>query len=125
MPDLFFGRDVTKCEPQELTQQIGRSGARSWRSRAWDTLEGVIMTISIWWLIAILLVGAYVGITLMAVLAVAGRDVPLPDELSPMAGASRPADIAARPNRERRTRKRDEPKRRAPDPIEQQGNLQW
>ena len=83
------------------------------------------MTISIGWLVAMLVVGAYAGITLMAVLAVAGREVPVPDELIPVAGVSKSGDIAARPNRERRTRKRDEPKRRMPDPIEQQGNLQW
>ena len=83
------------------------------------------MTISIWWLVAMLVIGAYAGITLMAVLAVAGREVPVPDELSPMAGVSRSSEATARPNRERRTRKRDEPKRRMPEPIEQQGNLQW
>ena len=78
--------------------------------------------------------GAYAGISLMAMLAVTGREPPLEDALNQMgdlplpqtAGAMRMTETPApRPNREPRTRKRDEPRRRMPDPVEQQGNLQW
>ena len=91
------------------------------------------MLLSTWWMILVFAIGAYAGITLMAMLAVAGRETPRQDVLDPMgemrlsatAGALRPPDAAARSNRERRTRKRNDSKSRMPEPLEQQAKLQW
>jgi hypothetical protein len=96
-------------------------------------LKEIDMMISAWWVIPIFVIGAYAGITLIAVMNVASYRIPHSDEpqrtedspLSVMAAALSADQETVRPNRERRSRKRSEPKRHRPDPVENQAQFQW
>ena len=85
------------------------------------------------WIVLAFAIGAYAGITLMAMMKIASREAPLPDGLSvtegprsmAVAAATAPVDAAVRPKRERRSVNSAGSRRREPEILEQQAQFHW
>jgi hypothetical protein len=90
------------------------------------------MTVSIWWLLLVFLVGAYAGITLLAALMVSSHE-PAQTDAEQLGDDPILARIAAqwrsgekiRSNHRRTSRKRSEAPLDTPDPLEKQADFQW
>ena len=91
------------------------------------------MTVSIWWLLLVFVVGAYAGITLLAALMVSSHEPAQTDAeqlgddpiLARIAAQWRAGQSLARPNHRRTSRKRSEASVANPEPLEKQADFQW
>ena len=91
------------------------------------------MTVSIWWLLLVFLVGAYAGITLLAALMVSSHEPAQTDAeqlgddpiLARIAAQWRGYEPAGRPNHRRTSRKRSDAPVDTPDRLEKQADFQW